>query len=203
MIELVEVIGIAVALSIDAMVVALCWSASQKQITMKHVAKFAVVFGFFQALMPLLGWVAGDALHQFISQWDHWVAFVLLAGVSVSMLKEAFGDDDEEEEKEKCCGHCEGVKKTDIAWGELLVLAVATSLDALAIGFSFSMAGRAIVWPAILIGIICLVLTALAVLAGKRLSEKAKRFETPMTCLGAFVLLMIGVHILYEHGVFV
>jgi putative Mn2+ efflux pump MntP len=64
------------------------------------------------------------------------------------------------------------------------------------------MAGRAIVWPAILIGIICLVLTALAVLAGKRLSEKAKRFETPMTCLGAFVLLMIGVHILYEHGVF-
>ena len=97
MIEFVEVVGIAVALSIDAMVVALCWSASQKEITTKHVAKFAIVFGFFQALMPLLGWVAGDALHQFISQWDHWVAFVLLAGVAASMLKEAFGDDEEEE----------------------------------------------------------------------------------------------------------
>ncbi|MBR4939976.1 MAG: manganese efflux pump, partial [Burkholderiaceae bacterium] len=107
-----------------------------------------------------------------------------------------------DEEQEKCCGHCQGVKKTDIAWGELLVLAVATSLDALAIGFSFSMAGRAIVIPAILIGIICLVLTALAVLAGKRLSEKAKAFEKPMTWLGALVLLLIGIRILFEHGAF-
>lgn len=199
MIELVEVIGIAVALSIDAMVVALCWSATQKQVTKTHVLKFAVVFGFFQALMPALGWIAGAALHQFISAWDHWVAFSLLTVVSISMLKEAFSDDDEEE---ICCGHCEGVKKTDIAWGELLVLAIATSLDALAVGFSFSMAGREIVWPALLIGMICFVLTALAVLAGKRLSEKAKQYETPMTCLGALVLFLIGLRILSEHGVF-
>ncbi len=199
MLELVEVIGIAVALSIDAMVVALCWTTSQKQVTMQQVTKFAFIFGLFQCLMPLGGWLAGDVLHQFISAWDHWIAFLLLAGVAISMLKEAFGEDEAEA---SCCGHCEGVKKSDIAWGELLVLAVATSLDALAIGFSFSMAGRAIVWPSILIGVICLLLTGLAMMASKRLAEKAKAYETPMTCVGALVLVLIGVRILFEHGAF-
>lgn len=199
MIELVEIIGIAVALSIDAMVVALCWTTSQKHVTVRHVMKFAVVFGFFQALMPFLGWIAGDVLHGFISAWDHWVAFLLLAGVALSMLKEAFSDDEAEQ---ACCGHCEGVKKSDIAIGELLVLAVATSLDALAIGFSFSMAQRPIIWPALLIGVICFVLTAMAMGAGKRLAEKARAYETPMTCLGAVVLVLIGIRILFEHDVF-
>lgn len=193
-----EVIGIAVALSIDAIVVALCWSASQKRIEPSHVLKFAVAFGGFQCLMPVGGWIAGDALHTFVSAWDHWVAFALLALVAGNMIKEALGEDDDD----ACCGHCQSVKSADIAWGQLFVLAIATSLDALAVGFSFSMDGRDIVMPALVIGLICAGLTAMAVWLGKTLNEKAKRYEKAMTLTGATVLLLIGVRILWEHGVF-
>ena len=88
--QLLEIFGIAVALSVDAMVVALCWGAVQPKIKVSHVLKFSVVFGAFQALMPALGWLAGGALYSLINAWDHWVAFGLLFFVAVSMIREAF-----------------------------------------------------------------------------------------------------------------
>lgn len=195
--QLIEIFGIAVALSVDAMVVALCWGAVQPKIKLSHVLKFSLVFGAFQALMPALGWLAGGALYSLINAWDHWVAFGLLFFVAVSMAREAFEKDEPEE------GECEcRAMGSDIAWGKLAMLAVATSLDALAVGFSFAMIGMPIAMPACLIGVVCAVLTALAMAAASVLSEKAARHSKKLSLIGAAVLLMIGLNILFEHGVF-
>lgn len=194
--QIVEIFGIAVALSIDAMVVALCWGAVQPTINASHILKFSLVFGAFQALMPALGWLAGGALYSLISAWDHWVAFLLLFFVAVSMVREAFEKDDDTEECE-----CRSMG-SDIAWGKLSMLAVATSLDALAVGFSFAMVKTPIVMPAIVIGVVCAILTALSMLAARVLSEKAARHSKKLSLLGAAVLLLIGLRILFEHGVF-
>ncbi len=191
-----EVCGIAVALSLDAMIVACCWSATQKRVTAAHVMKFAVAFGFFQALMPVIGWIAGDAFSSLISAWDHWVAFGLLALVALNMFKEAFGSDADDDESAQLSN------SEHISWGTLLTLAVATSLDALAVGFSFALADYPIVWPAAAIGIICFVLTALAVLLGRTLSQKAAQHGSKLSILGGVILLAIGIKILSDHGVF-
>ena len=190
--QLIEIFGIAVALSVDAMVVALCWGAVQPKIKLSHVLKFSLVFGAFQALMPALGWLAGGALYSLINAWDHWVAFGLLFFVAVSMAREAFEKDEPQESECEC---------SDIAWGKLAMLAVATSLDALAVGFSFAMIGMPIAMPACLIGVVCAVLTALAMAAASVLSEKAARHSNKLSLLGAAVLLLIGLRILFEHGV--
>ncbi len=139
---LLQVLGIAVALSIDAMVVALCWSATCKHVTTKHIFQFAAAFGFFQFLMPLAGGLAGNTVADLVSSWDHWIAFALLAWVSVSMVREAFSEEEEESDLCQVCG--------TIPWGTLLTLSVATSLDALAVGFSFAMAKFPILWPRLL-----------------------------------------------------
>ena len=185
--QLLEIFGIAVALSVDAMVVALCWGAVQPRIKVSHVLKFSVVFGAFQA---------GGALYSLINAWDHWVAFGLLFFVAVSMIREAFEKDEDD-------GQCECRSMgSDIAWGKLAMLAVATSLDALAVGFSFAMVSMPIAGPAAIIGIVCALLTALAMLAAGVLSEKAARHSKKLSLLGAAVLLLIGLRILFEHGVF-
>ena len=191
-----EIFGIAVALSVDAMVVALCWGAVQPKVKVFHVLKFSIVFGGFQALMPTLGWLAGGALYSLINQWDHWIAFALLVFVSFSMVREAFEKEDEN-------GECECRSMgSDIAWGKLAMLAVATSLDALAVGFSFAMISTPIALPAVIIGVVCAILTALAMMAARVLSEKAARHSKKLSLLGAAVLFLIGLRILFEHGVF-
>lgn len=190
---ILQVLGIAVALSIDAMVVALCWSATCKNVRFEHVFKFAAAFGLFQFLMPLAGGLAGNTISGLVSAWDHWIAFALLAWVAVSMIREAFSEE-EEESIPQVCGQ--------IPWGTLLTLAVATNLDALAVGFSFAMADFPILWPSIVIGVVCFILTAIAVLLGRTLSEKAARHSAKLSLLGAVVLLAIGVKILVEHNAF-
>ena len=194
MISFIEVLGIAMALSVDAMVVALCWSAVQPKVRWTDVAKFALTFGVLQALMPLLGWFAGDAFYALISRWDHWIAFLLLAGVACSMVKEAFEKDEED-------GQC-ACRDGELSWTKLAVLAVATSLDALAVGFSFALANFPIVWPSALIGIVCAFLTAAAVSLGKGLSQRSARHAKKFSLVGALVLFLIGLRILWEHGVF-
>lgn len=186
-----EVFGTALALSVDAVVVSLCWSTVQKRITTADVLKFAVMFGLFQGLMPAIGWTAGYAVAGWISQWDHWVASALLAFVAYSMIKEGLEDD--------ACDIEAGKAADGISLWTLTTLAVATSLDALAVGFSFAMADYPIVWPALLIAAVCFVLTAGAVRAGKSLSQKTASHTGKLSLLGAAVLIAIGVKILWEH----
>ncbi|MDO4936910.1 MAG: manganese efflux pump MntP family protein [Sutterellaceae bacterium] len=190
--QLIEVFSIAVALSIDAMVVTLCWSVVQKRITLVHVLKFSLAFGIFQGIMPLTGWLAGDTISSFVSSWDHWLAFALLTYVAFNMFKEGLEDGSEEMDDETA-------HNNDIDWKTLATLAVATSLDALAVGFSFAMADYPIVWPSALIAGVCFVLTALSVWLGKRLGEKAAGYTNKLSFVGAAVLFAIGVKILLDH----
>ena len=166
---ILQVLGIAVALSIDAMVVALCWSATCKHVTTKHIFQFAAAFGFFQFLMPLSGGLAGNTVADLVSSCDHWIAC-------------------------QVCG--------TVPWGTLLTLSVATSLDALAVGFSFAMAKFPILWPSVVIGSVCFVLTAIAVMLGSKLSSRAARHSAKLSLFGAAVLFAIGLKVLYEHDVF-
>ena len=136
---LLQVLGISVALSIDAMVVALCWSATCKHVTTKHIFQFAAAFGFFQFLMPLAGGLAGNTVADLVSSWDHWIAFTLLAWVSVSMVREAFSEEEEESALCQVCG--------TIPWGTLLTLSVATSLDALAVALTHWPSAFRLPWP--------------------------------------------------------
>lgn len=191
--QLIQILGIAFALSIDAMVVSLCWSATCKKITGSHVLKFAAAFGFFQFFMPLAGGLLGNTVANYVSAWDHWIAFSLLLWVSVSMVREAFSKQDEQDVLQIC---------GQIPWSTLFTLAVATSLDALAVGFSFSMAQTPILIPSMVIGIVCFVLTAVAVMIGRRLSEQTARHSAKFSLLGAAVLFAIGLRVLYEHDVF-
>lgn len=189
-----QIFGIAVALSIDAMVVSLCWSAVCKKVTFEHVLKFAAAFGLFQFLMPLIGGVAGSTVAELVSAWDHWIAFGLLSWVAFCMAKEAFCGEEDDQDVCQICGQ--------IPWGTLLTLSVATSLDALAVGFSFAMAHFPILWPSVVIGIVCFVLTALSVMVGRLLSDQAARHSAKLSLIGAVVLFAIGLKILYEHDVF-
>ncbi len=189
---LIEILSIAVALSIDAMVVALCWSAAQKRVELRHVLQFSLTFGIFQGLMPLAGWLAGETVSGLVSAWDHWLAFALLAFVAVNMVKEGLEDD--------ACDIDTKKNSENISWMTLATLAVATSLDALAVGFSFALANYPIVWPSAVIALTCFILTAVAVTMGKTLGEKAAGCTNKMSFVGAGVLLVIGIKILFDHG---
>lgn len=186
----IEVFTIAVALSLDAMVAVLCWSVVQKNVRAADVFKFAFAFGLFQGLMPLAGWLAGETISQWVSAWDHWVAFAILSYVAFNMAKEGFSSPEDEATS----------TQSQVSWTTLLTLAVATSLDALAIGCSFAMVDYPIVWPSALIACVCFVLTACAAYAGKALSDKAIGFTNRLSLVGATVLFAIGVKILYDHG---
>ena len=188
-----ELFAIAVALAMDAFAVSVCAGCALKRVTAVHFLRLSLTFGFFQFLMPLAGGLAGNTVADLVSSWDHWIAFALLAWVSLSMVREAFGD---EEEPELCqvCG--------TVPWGTLLTLSVATSLDALAVGFSFAMAKFPILWSSVVIGSVCFVLTAIAVMLGSKLSSRAARHSAKLSLFGAAVLFAIGLKVLYEHDVF-
>jgi putative Mn2+ efflux pump MntP len=154
-----------------------------------HVARIALFFGGFQALMPLLGWLVGAKIGGLVEAWDHWIAFVLLAGIGGKMLWEA-REDGEDAAAPKA--------KEDELFGvrALLVLAVATSIDALAVGFTLPMLDAGIVTALLTIGITTAVLSALGLFAGRRFGAMlGKRLEI----VGGVVLIGVGAKILIEH----
>jgi putative Mn2+ efflux pump MntP len=180
--------GIAVALAMDAFAVALAAGVTLERITGRHLFRFGFHFGLFQALMPVIGWLAGITVQRYISAYDHWIAFGLLAFVGIKMIREAFEEEDEE------------TGPTDPTRGlTMLMLAVATSIDALAVGLSLGMLGVSVWLPAVVIGLVCGVLTVIGMLLGGRIGSLwGKRVEV----LGGLVLCGIGVKIILEHTVF-
>ena len=185
----IEIIAIAVALSMDAFAVAVCSGCALPKVRPGHFVRMAGAFGFFQFLMPVIGWYLGRTVHGYIEAWDHWVAFVLLVWIGGNMLFGAFEKDDAGEGSS-----CED----PTGWRRLIMLSIATSLDALAVGLSFSMLGVEIWTPAILIGIVCAGITAGGLLAGKLLA-KAEIFGKRAELIGGVVLILIGMNILREH----
>ena len=183
-----ELFLIAVGLSMDAFAVAICKGLSMRKMNYRHAAVIALFFGGFQALMPLIGWVLGKQFERYITSVDHWIAFILLAIIGMNMIREALGKDDEEEEK-----GCQG-DRLDLK--ELLMMAIATSIDALAVGVTFAILPVSIVPAVSLIGITTFVLSLIGVSLGRVFGAK---FKSKAEFLGGAILILIGVKILLEH----
>lgn len=187
-----EMLAIAVALAMDAFAVAIATGVQLKEVSHRQTFRLAFHFGLFQALMPLAGWALGLTVRSYIEDWDHWIAFSLLAFIGVRMLQEALSGDDDEAEADRC----------DPTRGlSLIMLSVATSIDALAVGLSMSLLGLSIWVPAAVIGVVCLLFTGAGLHLGRLLAH-ASRLGHKAEILGGLVLIGIGVRILHEHGVF-
>ena len=182
-----ELFLLAVGLSMDAFAVSICKGLSMKRASLKASAICGAWFGGFQALMPLLGFLLGAMFADKIETFDHWVAFGLLAIIGINMLKEAF-------EKDCCC--CEE-RDADLSVKTMFVMAVATSIDALAVGISLAMAGDVnIVTAVLLIGVITFSFSAAGVKIGNIFGS---RFEKKAQVAGGAILILLGLKILLEH----
>ena len=183
---IIELLLLAVGLSMDACAVSICKGLAMKKATLKEGAICGLWFGGFQALMPLIGFFLGSLFAGAIEAIDHWVAFVLLVIIGINMLCEAFG-------KEEECG-CE---EADLSVKTMFVMAVATSIDALAVGISLAMAGDVNIFMAvILIGVITFALSAIGVKIGNIFGS---RFEKKAQAAGGIILILLGTKILLEH----
>lgn len=181
-----ELFLLAVGLSMDAFAVSICKGLAMKKATLKGAMTCGVWFGGFQALMPLIGFFLGAVFAEAIEAFDHWVAFGLLALIGVNMLREAFGKDEEEEAAD-----------ADLSVKTMFIMAVATSIDALAVGISLAMAGDVNIWTAIvLIGLTTCVLSAIGVKVGNVFGS---RYEKKAEAVGGVILILLGLKILLEH----
>ena len=180
----VELFLIAVGLSMDAFAVSICKGLGMQRLNMGQAVVIALFFGGFQALMPVIGWAVGAQFAHFVSTYAHWIAFALLAFVGGKMLWDAFHEDE---------GEDAGPFKLEL--GDLLMLAIATSIDALAVGVSFAFLDVAIAPSAALIGVTTFVLSLAGVALGHQFGS---RWEKPATIVGGIVLILIGVKVLLE-----
>lgn len=183
----VEVFLIGVGLSMDAFAVSVCKGLGMHRVNYRHAIVIAAFFGAFQALMPVVGWLLGSSFAASVSAFDHWIAFFLLVAVGGKMLWDAFhGDDEGDIEPDE--------QRLDVK--ELVMLAIATSIDALAVGISFSFLDINIGAAAAIIGVTTFVLSLVGVIFGNRFGM---RFERPSQIVGGLVLVAIGLKILLEH----
>ena len=181
-----ELLLLAVGLSMDAFAVSVCKGLSLRRATFKAEITCGVWFGGFQALMPLIGFFLGSLFAEAIEAFDHWVAFALLVLIGVNMLKEAL-------EKGDSCP----TNSADFSAKTMFVMAVATSIDALAVGISLAMAGTENIFLAVtLIGLMTFTLSALGVKIG---SVFGSRYEKKAQVAGGVILIALGVKILLEH----
>lgn len=182
--ELYELVILALGLSMDAFAVAICKGLAIGKPRAGHAVQVGLYFGIFQALMPSIGFLLGISFRERIERIDHWIAFGLLAILGVRMITEAVKSGNDE-----CVDPSLGV-------GEMLTLAVATSIDALAAGISLSMVEADIISAASLIGVITFTLSAAGVYIGGFFGEKFKR---PAEITGGVALVLLGIKILAEH----
>ena len=183
----IELFLLGVGLSMDAFAVSVCKGLAMKKATLKSQMTCGLWFGGFQALMPLIGFFLGAMFADAIKAFDHWIAFGLLVLIGANMLKEAL---------EKGCDCCEN-QDADMSVKTMFVMAVATSIDALAVGISLAMAGDVNIWAAIaLIGVTTCVLSALGVKIGNIFGS---RYEKKAEFAGGVILILLGLKILLEH----
>ncbi len=183
---LLEILMIAVALSMDAFAVSICKGLNMRRINMVHLFVIGLFFGSFQALMPLIGWLLGRQFEQYITSFDHWISFGLLAFLGIRMIIEALGEDDEQSDE-----ICE---KLDIK--EIFLLAIATSIDALAAGITFAFLNVNIIFSVSVIGVITFAISLVGVIIGGKFGA---RFKSKAEISGGIILIIIGLKILLEH----
>ena len=184
-----QLFWLAVGLSMDAFAVSVCKGLAMKKATLKAEATCGLWFGGFQALMPTVGFFLGALFADAIEAFDHWVAFALLAIIGINMLKEALEKKDESGDNPE--------KDADLSVKTMFLMAVATSIDALAVGISLAMVGSVNIWlAAAFIGICTCLLSALGVKIGNVFGS---RYEKKAELAGGVILILLGVKILLEH----
>ncbi|MGA8179991.1 MAG: manganese efflux pump MntP family protein [Desulfobacterales bacterium] len=186
----INIFAIAVALAMDAFAVSIATGINLKKVSFRQMFRLSWHFGLFQAMMPVIGWRAGAFIRDYIEKYDHWIAFGLLTFVGVHMIKGAFSHD-----------HHNGPQKDRTRGWTLVMLSVATSIDALAVGFSISLLNISIWTPAMIIGIVAGLFSIAGLLIGERIGS-AKQLSLYAEIIGGIVLIAIGLNILHEHGVF-
>jgi putative Mn2+ efflux pump MntP len=182
---LFTIIGIAFGLAMDAFAVSLGASAALRRVSPRQYFRFGFHFGLFQFVMPVLGWLGGSTVASLAASFDHWVAFGLLAVVGGKMIREALAD-----------GMENRLRGDPTRGWSLVALSVATSIDALAVGFSFALLAVDVWYPSVIIGVVAAGMTLLGMLLGGRLGH---RFGRVMEVIGGLVLLAIGIRILWQH----
>jgi len=183
--ELISIPFIAVALAMDAFAVSVVTGMGLKGADMKGALRMPLSFGAFQAAMPLLGWAAGHSLRSTVESYDHWIAFGILTALGVKMIYES--------------GELQGDGESSLKARRLIVLSVATSLDAFAVGATLSFLGVPVLLPAAIIGVV----TFLLCLFGLHFGRAAQRhFEGSLQAVAGVILILIGLRILLQHALF-
>ena len=182
--DYLTVVLLGIGLAMDAFAVSVCKGMAMGRIRVRAALIIGAWFGFFQALMPLIGFYLGQSFHSLIEAYDHWIAFGLLLIIGCNMIRESFSDEEEE------------AKGADIGFLVMLVLAIATSIDAFAVGISMAMDGSEILLPAVIIGIITLAISVAGVKAGSVFGD---RLGSRAELLGGVILILIGIKVVLEH----
>ena len=179
----IEILLISIGLAMDAFAVSVCKGLAMKKMSWKKAITIGLYFGAFQAIMPTIGFSLGTTFERFITNVDHWIAFILLVGIGINMVKEAF---DKESEN----------RNDNVDVKTMLVLSIATSIDALAIGITFACLKIHIVMPVITIGLITFIISVIGVKIGNRFGDK---YEKKAEIMGGVILILLGIKILLEH----
>jgi putative Mn2+ efflux pump MntP len=182
--DLFSILVIAVGLAMDAFAVSVASGVSIKKMGLRQTLTIAASFAIFQALMPVIGWSAGLSFRTYIGGYAHWIAFGLLAGIGVKMIYEAFRLEEDE------------AIETTMPFSRLLLLSIATSIDALAVGLSFSVLNVTILAPALIIGFVTGGISHAGIIIGRKVGHL---FEGKIEIIGGVILILIGLKILLEH----
>lgn len=180
-----ELLLLSIGLGMDAFAVSVCKGISMKKMDWKKACIVGLYFGGFQALMPVIGYFLGTSFQSVITNIDHWVAFVLLGIIGGKMIQEAFQKDKDEEEY-----------SSDVSVKTMLILSVATSIDALAVGITFAFLNVNLLLAITFIGLITFVLSVVGTKIGNRFGDK---YKGKAEFIGGIILILIGFKILFEH----
>ena len=198
--SLIELFILAVGLSMDAFAVAICKGLSLRKVSLKECTKVGLYFGGFQAGMPLIGFILGVQFKDYITSIDHWIAFILLSFIGINMIREAM-DKDEDESIVNLAEAAVGEEEVnELGFKNMVMLAIATSIDALAVGVTFAFLQVDIVPAVLFIGIVTFALSAIGVKIGNVFGTK---YKSKAEAAGGIILILIGLKILFEHlGIF-
>lgn len=180
---IVEITLLGIGLAMDAFAVSICKGLSMKKMNWKNAIIIALYFGIFQALMPVIGYFLGTTFEGLVTKFDHWIAFALLLAIGGSMIKEAFSKDEEN-------------KNDKVDFKTMSVLALATSIDALAVGITFAFFEVNVLLAVTIIGLITFIISIIGVKIGNRFGDK---YQSKAELMGGIILILLGIKILLEH----
>lgn len=188
MLMFIELFLLGIGLAMDAFAVSVCKGLGMRRLNKKQTLIIGLYFGGFQALMPLIGWLLGSQFQEYITSIDHWIAFILLGFIGSKMMIEAIREWNEEETVD--------VMDAPLDHKNMLVLAIATSIDALAVGITFAFLDTPIIEAITIIGITTMIISIIGVVVGNFFGS---RYKSKAEFIGGLILVLLGLKILLEH----